>query len=120
MLRRLRSLWRNLRHRERVDWELDEELESVRALLIDEKIRSGMAPEAARRAAILQLGQAHILKEYVRDARTGALWDGFVQDVRATCSPPGISYSPSTSRRSGSHSWPGAISATRIAAVLNR
>jgi predicted permease len=82
MLSRIRSLWRNLVHRGAVDRELDEELATLQAELIDEKIRAGMSPDAARRAATIELGHVHIVKQHVRDARAGAFWDAFVQDAR--------------------------------------
>src|SRR4029453_11703155 len=50
VMARLASLWRNLAHKRRVDRELDEELHAAQALLVDEKLRSGLAPDAARRA----------------------------------------------------------------------
>jgi predicted permease len=82
MVSRLRSLWRNLIHRSNVERDLDDELDTLHAELTDEKIRAGMRPDAARRAATIELGHVHIVKQHVRDARTGALWDGFVQDLR--------------------------------------
>lgn len=82
MLSRLRSLWRNLVHRSEVERDLDEEVAAMHALLVEERIRAGMDPDAARRAATIELGHVHILKEHVRDVRAGAFWDALVQDVR--------------------------------------
>ena len=79
---RLKSLWRNLVRRERVDADLDEELQATLELLVEEKVRSGMAPEAARRAARIELGSLDSLKGQVQDARTGATLDSLLQDVR--------------------------------------
>ena len=79
---RLSSLWRNLVHRGRVDRELDEELADALELLVDEKVRSGMDPDAARRAARLELGSLESLKGQVRDARAGASLDTVLQDAR--------------------------------------
>jgi predicted permease len=76
------SLWRNVVHRARVERDLDEELRSTLELLVEEKVRAGMAPDAARRAATLQLGGIEPLKERVRDVRAGAATDMFLQDVR--------------------------------------
>ena len=39
MLARLRSLWRNLGHRDRVDRDLDNEVRAVFDILVDEKMR---------------------------------------------------------------------------------
>jgi predicted permease len=82
MMARLRSLWRNLAHRDEVERDLDDEVSAMHALLVEEKIRAGMDPTAARRAATIELGHVHILKQHVRDARAGAFWDALVQDVR--------------------------------------
>ncbi len=82
MWSRLRSLWRNVVHRRRADADLDDELSAVHALLVEEKIRAGLTPADARRAASIELGHPHIVKEQVRDARAGAFLDTFFQDVR--------------------------------------
>ena len=79
---RLFSLWRNLVHRNRVDRDLDEELRAAFELLVDEKVRSGMPPDDARRAARLELGSLESLKDEVRDVRAGAGVDTLLQDVR--------------------------------------
>jgi putative ABC transport system permease protein len=79
---RLASLWRNLAHKRRVDRELDEELHAAQELLVDEKLRSGLAPDAARRAARLELGSVESLKGQVQEARAGARVDAVLQDVR--------------------------------------
>jgi predicted permease len=79
---RLSSLWRNLAHRARVDRDLDDELQAAFDLAADEKMRAGLSPEAARRAATLELGQLQTIKQQVRDARTGAWLDTILQDAR--------------------------------------
>jgi predicted permease len=79
---RLSSLWRNLVHRNRVDRDLDEELRAAFELLVDEKVRSGMPPDDARRAAHLELGSQASLKDAVRDVRAGAGVDTLLQDIR--------------------------------------
>jgi predicted permease len=81
-LPRLRSLWRNLVHRSRVERELDDEVRGAFDLLVAEKIRAGMRPHEARRAATLGLGRVETLKEQVRDVKAGAFIDGWIQDVR--------------------------------------
>ncbi|MGH8636480.1 MAG: ADOP family duplicated permease [Burkholderiales bacterium] len=81
-LSRLRSLWRNLARRERVERELDEELHAVFDLLIAEKMARGMTPDEARRAATIELGRPDSIKTAVRQIRAGAVWDAFVHDVR--------------------------------------
>src|SRR4029453_690091 len=68
--------------RERVDRELDAELRATFDLLIDERIRAGDDPQAARRAARLELGSVDSVAEQVRAGRTGVFLDTVLQDVR--------------------------------------
>lgn len=79
---RLRSLWKNLRHRDRVDHELDTEVQAMFDLLVDEKVASGQTPEQARRAATLELGRVHSVTQQVREQRSGATLDAIVKDLR--------------------------------------
>ena len=76
------SLWRNLIGRTRVERDLDDELQATFELLVAERLRSGLTPDAARRMARLELGTTESLKEQVRDARSGAVVDTLLQDVR--------------------------------------
>jgi len=82
MVSRLRSLWRNLVHRDRVDRELDEEVRAMFDLLVEEKTRSGWSLEQARRAATLELGRDHAVTQQVRESRSGATLDAVIKDVR--------------------------------------
>ena len=82
LLFRLRSLWRNLAHRERIERDLDDEIRATLETLEEEHRRAGVAPDAAHRAAVLQLGRVESLKEQVHDARAGAVLAGVAQDVR--------------------------------------
>ncbi|MGH9217940.1 MAG: ADOP family duplicated permease [Vicinamibacterales bacterium] len=82
MLARLASLWRNLRHRDRVDHELDAEVRAVFDILVDEKMRAGMTRDQARRAATLELGRVDGITQQVREERTGATLDALIKDVR--------------------------------------
>jgi putative ABC transport system permease protein len=79
---RLAIRWRNLRHRDRVDRDLDDEVRAAFEMLVDEKTRAGLPHEEAHRAARLELGGVESVKEQVRDVRAGALFDTFLQDVR--------------------------------------
>jgi predicted permease len=79
---RLRSLWRNLVHRDRVERDLDDEVRTIFEMLVEEKVKAGLAPADARRIATLQLGRAESIKTHVRDIRAGAWWDACLQDVR--------------------------------------
>jgi predicted permease len=82
LVERWKSLWRNLVHRDRVERELDDELNATFELLVDEHITAGLPRDAARRRAALQLGGVEVVKEHVRDVRQGAAVDTFIQDVR--------------------------------------
>jgi predicted permease len=82
ILARLRSLWRNLRHTGRVDHDLDQEVRAVFDLLVDEKIKSGLSLEQARRAATLELGRVDAITQQVREERTGASIDAIAKDIR--------------------------------------
>jgi putative ABC transport system permease protein len=81
-LSRLTSLFRNLARRQENEQDLDHEVGSYLDLLIEEKIRGGMAPEEARRAARLELGGVEQVKEQVRDVSAGILLETVLQDVR--------------------------------------
>src|SRR5688572_30076327 len=81
-LNRLRSLWRNIVHRGRVERDLDDELRSVFEQLVAEKTRAGIAPAEARRQATLEMGRLESLKAQVRDSRSGAGLETLWHDIR--------------------------------------
>ena len=64
------------------DAELGEELRAFVEHDADSKIRSGMTPEEARRAALIELGGAEQVKERVREVAAGARWEGTFRDIR--------------------------------------
>ncbi len=64
------------------DHELDDELKAYVELLTAEKIKSGMSPDAARRAALLETGGVEQVKEEVRDMWPGIGLEAIVQDMR--------------------------------------
>jgi predicted permease len=64
------------------DAELSEELRTFVEHDADSKVRSGMGPEEARRAALIELGGAEQVKEHVREARAGARVEGVFRDIR--------------------------------------
>jgi putative ABC transport system permease protein len=76
------SLFRTLTHGARLDADLDDELRAHVDLLTDEKIAAGVPPEAARRAALVEVGGVEQVKEQVRDVRAGMWLDTVWQDVR--------------------------------------
>jgi predicted permease len=82
MLSLMTNFWRNIFAKEKIDRDLDEEVRSYSDLLAQEKMREGINPEEARRAAKLQLGGVEQVKEEVRRARTGAWLDSVFQDFR--------------------------------------
>jgi predicted permease len=69
-------------HRQKRDAELAEELESHLQLHIEEKLRAGMTPEAARRDALIKLGGIEQTKEQYRDQRGLPLVESFLRDLR--------------------------------------
>jgi putative ABC transport system permease protein len=81
-LSRIASTWRNLSNKESVDQELTEELRAHVDLLTDQKIREGLEPEAARRAALLEVGGVEQVKERVREVRMGRPLDDLSHDLR--------------------------------------
>ncbi|MGH7971814.1 MAG: permease prefix domain 1-containing protein, partial [Limisphaerales bacterium] len=66
----------------RGDRELAEELESHLRMHIQDNVRAGMAPEEARREALLKLGGVDAVREACRDQR-GIPWlETTLQDLR--------------------------------------
>src|SRR6478672_11238801 len=62
--------------------ELSDELESHLQLQIDENRRAGMAPDDARREALVRFGGAESVKEAYRDRRGIPLIETALQDAR--------------------------------------
>src|SRR5688572_16135720 len=82
LLPRINSLGRNLFNKEKVDQELTEEIRAHLDLLTETKIQQGLAPEDARRAALVELGGVEQVKERVREVRHGRLLEDLAQDAR--------------------------------------
>jgi predicted permease len=82
IIARVASVIRNLTRRSRIEHDLDEELRATVEMLAAEKVRAGHTPDAAHRAALVELGGIETIKEGVRDVRSGALLDTVAQDVR--------------------------------------
>ena len=82
LLRRLSSFWRNLRDKDRVDRELDEEIRAYLGMLVDTKVAAGSDPAEARRAALVELGGVDQVKEKVVEVRMGYHLEVLWQDVR--------------------------------------
>src|SRR5436309_11741357 len=66
----------------RTDREIDAELRSHLELHIDDNIRAGMSPDAARREAWLALGGLERAKDQYRDQRGFPMLDALTRDVR--------------------------------------
>lgn len=79
---RIRSLISNLFRRDRVEHDLDAEVSSYLAELIDEKIAAGMSSAEAQRAARIEMGGVEQVKEQVREVRAGLFLERLVQDLR--------------------------------------
>jgi predicted permease len=82
LLPRLSSLWRNLFRRTQKEQELSEELDAYLELLTEQKRDAGLSAEAARRAALLELGGREQVKEQVREVRMGHWLETVLQDAR--------------------------------------
>ena len=95
MWRRLKTLWRNLARKQKVEGDLDAEIRSYQEMLEDEKARAGVEPGVARLEALLELGSLAQLKDEVRDVRLGvrleAIWTELRQSLRGLRRNPGLS-----------------------------
>jgi predicted permease len=78
----IKSALQSLCRKAELDGELDEELRSVLTMIVEEKIRAGVAPADAVRQAKIEMGGVEQVKEEVRRERMGAGLDTLVQDVR--------------------------------------
>jgi predicted permease len=74
----LRALFRKKRDEQELDSELRDYLETA----VAERIRNGLSPEEARRAAHVQMGSIEAVKDRVRDAGWETLVESAWQDVR--------------------------------------
>jgi predicted permease len=92
---RLRSLWRGVVQRARMDAELDEELASYFDELVARHERAGLSREAARQAAAREMGRLQEVKGAVRESWLVTFWEGLVHDVwqawRGLRQTPGLS-----------------------------
>ena len=80
----LRSLWANLVHRTRVEESLDDELQAYLELLTDDYQKRGLAPDDARRAALVDIGGVTQVKESTRDAWAGDAFASVRRELRYT------------------------------------
>ena len=82
LIPRLASLWRNLFHKDRVDQEFTEEIQSYLDMLTETKIKQGLTPQEARRSALVEVGGVEQVQEKVREIRMGQLIETAWRDVR--------------------------------------
>lgn len=80
-MKRIGWLWRNLFRRRAVEQDLGEEIASYVEMLTEEKIAAGMSPQAARRAAKVELGSTESVKEAVRSVSAGIFVRQIAQDL---------------------------------------
>jgi putative ABC transport system permease protein len=79
---KVRAFLRNLFSTRHLEVDLDEEVHSHLAMLAEERIRAGMSPEEAQRAARIELGGIEQVKERVREERVGNWLQSVVSDCR--------------------------------------
>src|SRR5215510_2979879 len=82
LLPRLASLWRNLFHKARAEQEVTEEIDAYLEMLIEQKIKEGLNPAEARRAALIELGGKQQVKEKVWEVSAGHHLETLLQDLR--------------------------------------
>jgi predicted permease len=82
LVRKLGSFFRNLKPSATRESDLDAEIRAHVGLLTEENVRAGMAPEEARRVALLELGGREQVKEQVRETRIGNWLRSMLLDLR--------------------------------------
>src|SRR5436190_1562923 len=81
----LRNLWAGLRalfQKKLVEREMDEELNGYLDATVKDKIRSGMSPEEALRAARVEMGSVDAVKGEIRSAGWESALETLWQDIR--------------------------------------
>lgn len=73
---------KSLLHKQQIESELDEELENYLQASVAEKVKSGMAPEVARHAALVELGSRSVVKHQVWSSRWESTLDSLLLDMR--------------------------------------
>src|ERR1700736_3997121 len=68
-----------------LDADFDDEVAAHVALLTEEHVRRGMAPDEARRTALVRFGGPMQIKEQQRDDRGLPFVDATLQDLRYAC-----------------------------------
>ena len=73
---------KSLFQKQRVENELDEELDSYLQASVAEKEKSGMTPEKARHAALVELGSRSVVKHQVWSSRWESTLDSLLLDMK--------------------------------------
>ena len=84
-MHKLRAMWIRLLgvfRRQGSEQDLSDELETHLALDIDAGVRAGLAPEEARRQALLRLGGAEQVRQALRERRSFPWLESLAQDAR--------------------------------------
>lgn len=79
---RLRHLWHNAFHRNRIEADLEDELRNYVDTMAARKAATGLSPVEARRTVLAAMGGVEQIKERCREARTIQLIEDFGQDLR--------------------------------------
>jgi putative ABC transport system permease protein len=82
ILHRLASVLRWALRRDRAERDLNDELQAFVDIAAADRLRDGVAPDEARRLAVLHLGGVEQAKERIRTGRHGAWLDEVGRDVR--------------------------------------
>ncbi|UWZ83188.1 ABC transporter permease [Occallatibacter riparius] len=78
---RIKTVVSNLLRKQSLETDLDAEIRDYAEAVADEKIRSGMSPSEARRAALAEMGGMEQVKQAVRETRSGTTIESLWQDV---------------------------------------
>src|SRR4051812_41653969 len=73
---------RDVRNRDRVNTELDDELSSYVEMEVSERVRRGEDEATARRIVLARMGGVENVKEQVRDTRRTSVVELLFKDVR--------------------------------------
>lgn len=79
---RIASLWRTLTRGARLEADLDDEVRGYWDALTEKKVREGLDPARARRAAWIEMGGVEFVKEETRAARIGVGIETAARDLR--------------------------------------
>src|ERR1700756_37179 len=82
LLKDLISGIRALLHKQQRSHDMDEELLAFQKASAEEKIRSGLSPHEAQRAARVEMGSVETVKEKVRSATWESTAESIAQDIR--------------------------------------